>query len=99
MAAQAKFHVACKPLALKDRVFALHSRYLHYAATNKPEEAKATVSVVADSIVKAASSQSLVVSRTDHLRASMNGFANVEEDLTEEAAIHLQAELIVRILS
>ncbi|KAH8840493.1 hypothetical protein MCOR27_006481 [Pyricularia oryzae] len=25
----------------------------------------------------------------------MNGFANVEEDLTEEAAIHLQAELIV----
>lgn len=170
MAAQAKFHVGCKPvggrlatrtikaenvffypeiwnsienwdkLALKDRVFALHSRCLHFAAINKSETAKAAVSVVADSIVKAASSQSLVASRSEHLGAlvdlmvsfheetedpiylgainwilertdpdleygprtftsGMGAFANFEEDLTEEAAIHLQAELIVRILS
>lgn len=67
-------------LALKDRVFALHSRCLHYAAINKSETAKAAVSVVADSIVKAASSQSLVVSRSEHLGALLDLMVSFYEE-------------------
>ncbi|QBZ62340.1 hypothetical protein PoMZ_11219 [Pyricularia oryzae] len=128
MAAQAKFHVACKPARYKghqSREYILLPRNLEIdlklgqARAEGPhwwslgqitsgrwfglvfsfyEETEDPFYLGAIKRVLERSDSDLKYGPTTFI-SSMNGFANVEEDLTEEAAIHLQAELITSIVN